>query len=195
MTKHIQKIMHPRMENAAQLDMADEWVETTIKLLGKVIGNAVKEKNYETAEELANDIEVSFDEMMSIWDFFPQITLETFARILFTQGYRITIEPNNKTLSGNNISYPIYNTPDWTQTSTIDINKKNESVEDKNDSINAECHHCQCHECHFDDNKMEDEISEDDPDIQNFLSQMKNVVENNQHLKDYIKSSLKEYID
>lgn len=184
----IKKNVHPRMENAAQLDMADEWVETTIELLSKIIDKAVKEKNYETSEELADNIEVPFDEIISIGDFFPHVTLDTFARILFTQGYRITIEPNNKTLSDSNISYPIYNTSDWTQTSTIDTNKENAS-------INAECYHCQCHECHFDDNKMEDEISEDDPDIQNFLSQMKHVVENNQHLKEYIKSSLKEYID
>lgn len=188
------KIIHPRMENAAQLDMADNWVNTTTDLLGRLIYDAMSEK-YEILDDLADDIEVSLDELWAIIDEKPNITLEAFARILFTQGYRITIEPNNKTLSGSNISYPIYDTPTWTQTSTIDTNKKNESVEDKNDSINAECYHCQCHGCHFDEEKIEDEISEDDPDIQIFLSQMKHVVENNQHLKDYIKSSLKEYID
>lgn len=193
--KHPVKIAHPRMENAAQLDMADEWVVTTTSLLDNLMVDAINEKNYVMAEDLAEDIDISFHEMLKILERKPNITLEAFARILFTQGYRITIEPNNKTLSGSNISYPIYDTPTWTQTSTIDTNKKNESVEDKNDSINAECYHCQCHGCHFDEEKIEDEISEDDPDIQNFLSQMKHVVENNQHLKDYIKSSLKEYID
>lgn len=189
------KIAHPRMENAAQLDMADEWVVTTTELLDKLMVDAINEKKYVMADDLADDIEISSHDMMAVLERKSNITLEAFARILFTQGYRITIEPSNKTLSGSNISYPIYNTPVWAQTSTIDTNKKNETIEGKNDSINAECHHCQCHECHFDDNKMENEISEDDPDIQNFLSQMKHVVENNQHLKEYIKSSLKEYID
>lgn len=188
------KIIHPRMENAAQLDMADNWVNTTTDLLGRLIYDAMSEK-YEILDDLADDIEVSLDELWAIIDEKPNITLETFARILFTQGYRITIEPNDKPLSGSNISYPIYNTSDWTQTSTIDTNKENDSVEDKDCPIGTNCYHCQSPGCHSYDNKIEDEISEDDPDIQNFLSQMKHVVENNQHLKDYIKSSLKEYID
>lgn len=185
--------MYPRQDKTKQLDMADEWLETTGSLLSDIMSEVytdymdVEDKSPE--EAISEDLDLDIDEIqdMAYPDSAANISLKAFAYILFLKGYRVSIAPkeviDNNAFSGT-ISAPIYN--DWKPTCTLSFNEENKTVSVECDDDESKC--CgKCH-CHKNNEDIEEEIDVNDPDIQDFLSRMREVVNNNNDLKVQIKS-------